>query len=99
MKKKFILYLVVLCAFGYYSCQKNIVEESVQAESAAASVDEAKKKPAESNIFDPGGLVSASQHGKLDTIQKGFAFTEGPAVDKHGNIFFTDQPNDKICKW
>jgi gluconolactonase len=50
-------------------------------------------------IFYPTQLVSASQHGVLDTIQKGFAFTEGPAVDKDGNVFFKDQPNDKIYKW
>ena len=35
----------------------------------------------------------------LQTIQSGFGFTEGPAVDKDGNVFFTDQPNDKILKW
>lgn len=28
-----------------------------------------------------------------------YSFTEGPAVDKKGNVFFTDQPNDKILKW
>ena len=28
-----------------------------------------------------------------------FKFTEGPAVDRDGNVFFTDQPNDKIMKW
>jgi gluconolactonase len=32
-------------------------------------------------------------------VAKQFAFTEGPAVDKEGNIFFTDQPNDKIWKY
>lgn len=26
-------------------------------------------------------------------------FTEGPAVDTNGNVFFTDQPNDRIIKW
>jgi len=26
----------------------------------------------------------------------GYSFTEGPAVDPDGNVFFTDQPNDKI---
>src|SRR6478609_5623888 len=57
------------------------------------------KKTNGSTFFDPSGLVSASQHGVLDTIQKGFSFTEGPAVDKHGNVFFTDQPNDKIYRW
>lgn len=36
------------------------------------------------------------------TVQKagtGYSFTEGPAVDPDGNVFFTDQPNDKIMKW
>src|SRR5437867_2315921 len=36
------------------------------------------------------------------TLQKlagDFVFTEGPACDSHGNIFFTDQPNDRIMKW
>lgn len=32
-------------------------------------------------------------------ISNQFSFTEGPAVDKYGNIFFTDQPNDKIWKF
>jgi gluconolactonase len=36
------------------------------------------------------------------TLQKlggGFSFTEGPACDAHGNVFFTDQPNNRIWKW
>lgn len=36
------------------------------------------------------------------TLQKlcdGFSFTEGPAADAEGNVFFTDQPNDRILKW
>jgi gluconolactonase len=28
-----------------------------------------------------------------------FAFTEGPASDAQGNVYFTDQPNDRILKW
>lgn len=32
-------------------------------------------------------------------ISSQFSFTEGPAVDKEGNIYFTDQPNDKIWKY
>jgi gluconolactonase len=28
-----------------------------------------------------------------------FAFTEGPAPDKAGNVYFTDQPNDRIMVW
>ncbi|RKY08035.1 MAG: SMP-30/gluconolactonase/LRE family protein [Planctomycetota bacterium] len=29
----------------------------------------------------------------------GFKFTEGPAADARGNVFFTDIPNRKIHKW
>ncbi len=29
----------------------------------------------------------------------GFEFTEGPACDSRGDIYFTDQPNDRILKW
>ncbi len=35
----------------------------------------------------------------LIQVSKQFSFTEGPAADKKGNIFFTDQPNDKIWKY
>jgi len=36
---------------------------------------------------------------KPELIDSGFSFTEGPAVDKEGNIFFTDQPNNRIWKY
>lgn len=36
---------------------------------------------------------------KVEKLADGFRFTEGPAVDKEGNVYFTDQPNDKILKW
>lgn len=35
----------------------------------------------------------------LKKISDQFSFTEGPAVNKQGDIFFTDQPNDKIWKY
>ena len=36
---------------------------------------------------------------KVEKVADGFSFTEGPAVDKFGNVYFTDQPNDRILKW
>lgn len=36
---------------------------------------------------------------KAQLVSKQFKFTEGPAVDKQGNIFFTDQPNNKIWEY
>lgn len=46
---------------------------------------------AESNLIAPGA--------KLQKLGGGFEFTEGPAADHEGNVFFTDQPNDRIVKW
>lgn len=42
-------------------------------------------------LFVPGA--------ELQKLADNFSFTEGPAVDKDGNVFFTDQPNDRIMKW
>ena len=36
---------------------------------------------------------------KLEKLADGFSFTEGPTSDAQGNIFFTDQPNDRIMEW
>ena len=36
---------------------------------------------------------------KLEKLADGFLFTEGPASDAEGNIYFTDQPNDRIMLW
>ena len=44
-----------------------------------------------SSIIAPGAVV--------EMLADGFSFTEGPAVDRHGNVYFTDQPNDKIFVW
>lgn len=44
-----------------------------------------------------GGVVSPG--AKLEKLAGGFAFTEGPTCDARGNVFFTDQPNDRIMEW
>ena len=36
---------------------------------------------------------------KLEKLAGDFKFTEGPTCDKEGNVFFTDQPNDRIVKY
>jgi gluconolactonase len=40
-----------------------------------------------------------AKKAKLQKLAGDFAFTEGPACDKDGNIYFTDQPNNRILKW
>ena len=36
---------------------------------------------------------------KPQKISSEFKFTEGPASDAESNVYFTDQPNDRIMKW
>src|SRR5688500_12915375 len=60
------------------------------------------RPPAEiipSEIYDLLGLVSRGPRGQLVVLEDGFSFTEGPAVNQRGNVFFTDQPNDRIYRW
>ena len=40
-----------------------------------------------------------AQGATVEKLADGFLFTEGPAVDRQGNVYFTDQPNDRIMKW
>ena len=107
MKKGLLFSLGVVCSLGYGSCVKNMADRI----GLDGSVINKLPHPGQGNIscgctpakestfFDPTCLVSPSSHGRLDTLAGGFGFTEGPAVDRYGNIFFTDQPNDKIYKW
>ena len=46
---------------------------------------------AESPVIAPGAT--------LEKLSGEFKFSEGPASDKAGNVYFTDQPNDRIMKW
>ncbi len=46
---------------------------------------------------DESGLIADG--AKVEVLGDGFAFTEGPATDPEGNVYFTDQPNDRIVKY
>ncbi len=62
----------------------------------AASATDANK-PEVKKTEEPNSIIAEGAQLKLVSSQ--FSFTEGPAVDKDGNIYFTDQPNNKIYKW
>jgi gluconolactonase len=50
-------------------------------------------------------FCSFAQNAPYDTLNKPqlisrqFSFTEGASTDRKGNVFFTDQPNDKIWEY
>ncbi|GAB5475181.1 MAG: SMP-30/gluconolactonase/LRE family protein [Maribacter sp.] len=40
-----------------------------------------------------------AEGAELTLVAEEYKFTEGPATDKNGDVYFTDQPNDRIVKW
>ncbi len=40
-----------------------------------------------------------ADNAELMLISDQFSFTEGPAADKDGNVYFTDQPNNEIWRY
>lgn len=48
-------------------------------------------------ITDKASIVAKG--AQLEKLGDGYTFTEGPAADADGNIYFTDQPNDQILRW
>ena len=47
-------------------------------------------------VFSQGVVAPGA---KLEKLAGDFAFTEGATCDKNGNVFFVDQPNDRIMEW
>lgn len=52
---------------------------------------------AQSKPEPPASIIATG--AALVQVDTSYSFTEGPAVDKEGNVYFTDQPNDQIVKW
>jgi len=51
-----------------------------------------------------GGIAGAQSDlvadgAMVEKLAGGFIFTEGPAVDAHGNVFFSDIRNNRVHKW
>ena len=66
--------------------------------STAISQNHASKPgPAGWSTTNPASPVESG--AKLEKLAAGFAFTEGPTSDEKGDIYFVDQPNDRIMKW
>jgi len=49
--------------------------------------------------WNVAGASVVADGAKVEKLAGGFNFTEGPAADARGNVFFTDIPNNRIHKW
>jgi gluconolactonase len=56
-----------------------------------AAIAVAAATPAVEDLRAPGETVRK--------LAGGLSFAEGPTADAAGNVFFTDQPNDRILEW
>lgn len=46
----------------------------------------------------PARIEGIGPAGPIVKLHTGFKFTEGPATDRHGNVYFSDIPNQRIHK-
>jgi gluconolactonase len=46
-----------------------------------------------------GAAAIVAEGVTVQLAAAGYGFTEGPAADADGSVYFTDQPNDRILKW
>ena len=88
MNRKYYGLVVLLLVGAAVSCAKRPAPGKKKTEEASAHTKVAADK-----------LSVVAPNAKVEKLAGGFKFTEGPAGDAEGNIFFTDIPNNRIHKW
>ncbi|MHC4762293.1 MAG: hypothetical protein ACYS71_02780 [Planctomycetota bacterium] len=83
MNRRYYALLILLC----------IAAAANSREKRNAKVTEVKESSAAAT------KLLVAEGAKVVKLAGGFSFTEGPAADTEGNIFFTDIPNNRIHKW
>jgi gluconolactonase len=79
-----LLMSIIVAAFSCHTPRKDMLIQG-------------KDKKTNSNALSNDSVLAPG--AKLQLISDQFSFTEGASVDKEGNVFFTDQPNNKIWKY
>ncbi|WP_229737231.1 SMP-30/gluconolactonase/LRE family protein [Psychroflexus salis] len=76
-------YLILLFAISFLSCQNKTKDMSENG-------NQNKEQPES---------VEVKMNYNVEELANNFKFTEGPAVDAEGNVYFTDIPEAKIWIW
>lgn len=89
MSRKWYGLTVLLVVITLAGCREEKPSSRKEPEEKAPAQE---KTPAER-------LSVVAPDAKVEKLADGFKFTEGPAADANGDIFFTDIPNNRIHKW
>ncbi len=71
----------------------------VRAQNAVAPGADAKTKMRADEIVNVPARQVTAPGATLQKLAGDFKFTEGATCDQTGNVFFVDQPNDRIMEW
>jgi gluconolactonase len=89
MKIHYFIVLILSLIITLSGCTKE--PEPSEEISPEISVQETGKAAEKQGVVAPGATV--------EKLAGGFKFTEGPACDSEGNVFFTDPHSNRIHKW
>jgi len=93
MKKGFVLFMFVL---SMVSVHAGGTKEALEPKEKLRTNEEALMLEQDADwTVDESPVADGA---KLERVKGRFGFTEGPAADEAGNLYFTDQPNDRIMR-
>jgi gluconolactonase len=101
MNRKIFLWTLAVLALLTIGCRKEPTPvDKKNYEKPAASPESPTKveiSPAPQKSEEK--LSALATGAKVEKLTGGFSFTEGPAADTAGNVYFTDIPNNRIHIW
>jgi len=79
------------------TCWISLLAVLVLGATGVAREKPAKERPAKKERVNTKSLVAPG--AQVKKLAGDFKFTEGPAGDAQGNVYFSDIPNNRILKW
>jgi gluconolactonase len=79
------------------ACWISLLTVLVLGVAGVAQENVTKKKPAKKKAVESKALVAPG--AQVKKLAGDFKFTEGPAADARGDVYFSDIPNNRILKW
>ena len=93
---KMLQKLVCRCAFAVVALPLLAQSTNLSPPKNIRIIQDSMPSPAQTTNPPPSVIAEGA---KLELLAGGIKFTEGATCDAAGNVFFTDQPNNRIMKW